>query len=99
MSATTVYVVSTVTVDKGAGGTGTGVGVGAAAVVVTTVQSVIEAGATATQTIVVSLRGQRYGCAYWKAQGFTCSPGCRSAKVGGWGWGIVGGVLVGVVLL
>lgn len=93
-SATTVYVVNTVTVSGGVG-----VGIGAAAVLVTTVQSVIEVGATATQTIVVNLRGQRYGCAYWKAQGYTCSPGSRSARIGGWGWGVVGGVLVGVMLL
>ncbi|KAG0634050.1 hypothetical protein HOY80DRAFT_553597 [Tuber brumale] len=74
MSATTVYVVSTVTVDRGAGGSG----VAGTAVVVTTVQSVISAGATATQTIVLDLRKQKFGCEYWKTQGYTCSLGGRS---------------------
>ncbi|RPB01215.1 hypothetical protein L873DRAFT_1827303 [Choiromyces venosus 120613-1] len=97
-SATTVYMVSTVTVSGGVGGGGGGGG-GTGAIVVTTVQSVIQVGATATQTIIMDLRGQRYGCAYWKAQGFTCSRGGRSAGVGGWGWGVVGGVLAGGLLL
>ncbi|KAG0136406.1 hypothetical protein HOY82DRAFT_67645 [Tuber indicum] len=95
MSATTVYVVSTVTVDRSAGGTG----VGGTAVVVTTVQSVIQAGATATQTIVLDMRGQKFGCDYWKTQGYTCSLGSRRPGVSGWWWGIIGVVMVGVVLL
>lgn len=65
----------------------------------TTVQSIIAAGATATQTIVVDAgRYNRPGCAYWRTQGYTCNDAGRTGRVAGW---MVAGVVgvVGVVLV
>lgn len=85
-SATTVFLVSTVTVEG--------------ASVVTTVQSVFQAGATATQTIVVDDgRYNRPGCAYWRTQGYVCSDAGRGVEVSRWAAAVLVGVVAVVAVL
>ncbi|KAH8154035.1 uncharacterized protein LAJ45_01802 [Morchella importuna] len=84
-TATTIYLVSTVTVEGNS--------------VVTTVQSVFAAGATATQTIVVDDgRYSRPGCAYWRTQGYICSAAGRGVEVSRLAAAVVGVVGLAVML-
>ncbi|KAL7269419.1 hypothetical protein RUND412_007926 [Rhizina undulata] len=77
---------------------GTGTATAAADVYYTTTLT----GPTSTVTVVVNGRNRRTDCAYWRAQGYTCSGAAESFGGRNWGllaaawgvWAVVGGAVI-----